>query len=87
MTVLEMKKLILSKIRGIFKDDHPILKSDEELNKNILLQIVDNLPYYIEGKYTKRKANCEFCKERHAQIDTCDIKLDKLSGNSEEGCR
>jgi len=57
------------------------------LNKGIILHIVDNLPYYIEGKYTKRKALCEFCKERHNSADTCDLQIDKLSGNSEEGSK
>jgi hypothetical protein len=28
MTILEVKQLILSKIRNIYKDDNPIFKSD-----------------------------------------------------------
>jgi hypothetical protein len=85
MTVLDVKKLILSKVKSIFKEDSAVLKSDEELNKNILLQIYDNLPYFYESKYSKKKATCEFCRDRHNQAYTCDIKIDKLSGNSDEG--
>ena len=44
MTILDIKKLILCKVKSIFKDDSPIHNSDDELNKNILLQIYDNLP-------------------------------------------
>ena len=73
MTILEIKQLILNKVKNIYKDDNSIFKSDTDLNKNILLHIVDNLPYYIEGKYTKRKALCEFCKDRHNSSDTCDL--------------
>ncbi len=86
-TMLDIKKLILKKVRYLFKDDNPVFKSDEELNRSIILHVADNLPYYIEGKYTKRKANCEFCRDRHIQTDTCDARIDKLSGNSDEGCR
>ena len=56
MTILQMKKRILERIRYIYKDDSPVLESDEQLNSCILLQIVDNLPYYQEGKYSRRKA-------------------------------
>ena len=62
MTILEIKKLIFEKVKFIFKNDK---QSDEEINKNLLLHVVDNLPYYIEGKYTKKKAVCEFCREKH----------------------
>lgn len=39
------------------------------------------------SKNSSRRATCEFCNERHGQAETCDIKINKVSGNSEEGCK
>lgn len=41
----------------------------------------------MQGKYSRRKATCEFCNDLHGQHDSCDIKIRKVSGNSEEGAR
>ena len=88
MSILEIKKSIYQKIKNIYKEDHPIHSgSDEELHKCIHLQVVDNLPMHVEGKYNRRKAQCEYCHQSHGQADTCDLKLDKLSANSEEGSK
>jgi peptide subunit release factor 1 (eRF1) len=76
MTILDIKKMIFEKVKYIFKSDCPIYKSEEELNKNIILHIVDNLPLYQDSKYSRRKVLCEFCKNTHGQADTCDIKID-----------
>lgn len=45
MTVLDMKKLIFSKVKYVFNKTSSIHDSDEELNKHLLLHIVDNLPF------------------------------------------
>lgn len=37
------------------------------------------------SRYSRRKAPCEFCNESGGHHDTCDIKINKVSGNSEEG--
>ncbi len=84
MTMLEVKKMIYNQIKCIYKEE---FKDDSEINRNIILHIYDNLPMEQEGKYTKRKALCEFCKDKHGSADTCDIKINKVSANSEEGCK
>lgn len=85
MTIIQLKKFIYTKIRNVYKEDHPIHKLDpEELNRCILLHVVDNLPIVSE-KFSKRKAMCEFCKGSHGQADTCDLKINKVSANSIEG--
>ena len=48
---------------------------------------MDNLPFERDSKYTKRKAVCEFCKDKHYQASTCDLKIDKTSANNEEGSK
>jgi len=39
------------------------------------------------GRYSSRKAMCEFCNDRHGSADSCDIKINNVSGNSEEGAK
>lgn len=84
MTIIELKKMIYEKIKHIYKDP---LKDEGDINRCILLHIFDNLPMERVGKYTNRKATCEFCNEKHGSADTCDIKINKISANSEEGCK
>jgi hypothetical protein len=43
MTILDIKKMMYEKIKYIYKEG---FRSDEELNKNLLLQMFDNLPLY-----------------------------------------
>lgn len=83
MNMLDLKRYIYSKIQCIYKSP---LKDDNDINRCILLHIVDNLPKERGGR---RKAQCEFCGEKggHGSADTCDIKINKVSGNSEEGVK
>ena len=53
MTMLEVKQLIYSKIKQIFKDP---LKDNEDINRFILLHIYDNLPMERVGKYSNKRA-------------------------------
>ena len=90
MTIMEIKKHLFSKIKYAFKSDHLIHQDgpegEKEINRCLILHIYDNLPFFTESKYSRRKAQCEFCKSNHTQADTCDIKIGALSANSEEGC-
>lgn len=52
MTIYEAKKMIYEKIKAIFKQE---LQDENEINKNILFHVVDNLPMERDGKYSKRK--------------------------------
>lgn len=57
MTILELKKHFYNtQLKHIYKQDHPIHDSEAELNKCIVFQVYDNLPYYTESKYSRRKA-------------------------------
>lgn len=56
MTILDIKKYFVSKVKYIFKNQENRFESDEDLNKNILIHIVDNLPYERTGSYSSRKA-------------------------------
>jgi len=51
------------------------------------LHIYDNLPYFIDKRRYKTKANCEFCKANHGLNNTCDLKVGEISANSTEGVR
>ncbi len=62
MTIFELKRLIYANIKPIFKED---LENENEINRYIAIHVFDNLPTIKEGKYNKRKADCEFCKEKH----------------------
>jgi hypothetical protein len=65
MTIMEVKRFMYKKISAVFKEGDKKFKNDQELNDNILLHIFDNLPYERTGQYSQRKAQCEFCDERH----------------------
>eukprot|EP00347_Sterkiella_histriomuscorum_P020920 403335950 len=82
MTMMQLKRKIHEQVKSIFKNP---LTDDSDINRSIMLHIVDNLPYVMAGKYNRKKATCEFCNDQHGQHDTCDIKINKISGNSEEG--
>lgn len=84
MTILELKKMIYELIKPIYKEQ---LKDDNDINRYIAVHVIDNLPSIKEGKYTKRKADCEFCKEKHGQANTCDLKLKGMSANNDEGAK
>ena len=48
LTILEVKKLIFSNIKHIYKDGHPIndpVTQDQEINKCLVFHVFDNLPY------------------------------------------
>lgn len=87
MTIIDIKKYVIDKVKYIFKKQGERFESDEELNKCILIHVVDNLPYERHGMYSQRKAQCEFCEQPHGQADTCDLRIGKLSANSDEGSK
>jgi hypothetical protein len=62
MTILDIKKFIVEKVKYLFKKQGERFESEEELNKCILIHVVDNLPYERTGSYSSRKAKCEFCE-------------------------
>lgn len=65
MTVLDIKKMIFEKVSHIYKKGSKQFEDDSLLNQNILLHIVDNLPFERYGKYSSKKAVCEFCNSPH----------------------
>jgi len=57
-TLLDVKKLIVEKMGGIFKSEP---ENDEMLNSMVEVHVRDNLPMVMMGKYTRTRAECEFC--------------------------
>lgn len=45
MTILDLKKFIVNKLKSIIKDWEELLSSNELLNETIHIQVYDNLPY------------------------------------------
>ena len=86
MTILDIKKMIFQKVKYIYKEDSVVFRSDDDLNKNLIIQLFDNLPYIQESKYSKRRATCEFCKDKHGGNYTCEIKINGIFANSDDGC-
>ncbi len=59
LTIIEMKKLIFSKVKHMYKEGSPILEedADAEINRSLIFHVFDNLPMVSEGKYqTRRRA-------------------------------
>ena len=63
------------------------MKTDEEINEKILIHIYDNLPYDRSSNYSYYRVPCDFCEQKHGQADTCDLKVNKVSGNNFEGAK
>lgn len=58
MTILQVKRKIYEKIRGVFKKP---IEDDEELNTAIVVHLENNLPLMnITSKYYKERPPCEF---------------------------
>lgn len=57
-TIMDVKRHILSKMRGIFEKAPT---NDEELNEMLEVHVSENLPLIKKGKYHRQKAECEFC--------------------------
>ena len=78
-TVMDVKRLILRKMRGIFESEP---EDDEALNKMIEVHVRENLPMVLVGKYTRQRANCEYCGQRHGFRDEyCDLKIGDMEVN------
>lgn len=59
-TMLDIKKQIAKKYE-VFMKNNEGLDSDELINENITIQIENNLPLVMKGRYSKVRADCEFC--------------------------
>jgi hypothetical protein len=64
MSILDIKMLIYEKIKYAFKDSTK-LKTDKDINLNIMIHIYENLPLEKVSNYHSRRAVCEFCEEKH----------------------
>ena len=53
MTIMDVKRLILDKMRGIFT---VAPENDEELNSIVQVHVKENLPMIQQGKYNKTRA-------------------------------
>lgn len=53
MTIMDVKRLILDKMRGIFT---VAPENDEELNSIVQVHVKENLPMIQQGKYQKTRA-------------------------------
>ncbi len=79
-TLMDIKRLILEKMRGIFENEP---EDDEELNNMIEVHVRENLPMVKKGAYTRTKADCEFCGEKHSFRDEyCDLKINDEEVNA-----
>lgn len=66
-------------MRGIF-DEVPA--NDEDLNKLIEVHVRENCPMIKKGMYTRVRANCEFCGDKHMSTEEyCDLKLNGVEVN------
>ena len=64
MTIMQLKKMIYEKVKYIYKEGTGA-KDEEDINRFIILHVVDNLPMIQSGKYSRRRATCEFCEDNH----------------------
>lgn len=70
-SVQSIKEDILAYIGEIFTQE-----GLKEEGSPIELQVRDNLPMIEEGKYVRRRATCEFCKEKHDSVtDHCELEV------------
>lgn len=84
-TIMEVKKQLAQHLKHIYEEE---FESDEQINKLIEVYVRDNNPMIQKGKYTRQKAECEFCKDVHTSREVfCDLTLDKVNGNTFEGAQ
>ena len=49
----------------------------------IEIQVRENLPLIKKGSYTRTRADCEFCGEKHTyKDDYCELTFDGVESNS-----
>jgi len=56
-----------------------------ELSKGVKLKIANNLPEFEISKWEKRQDDCEFCLSSHSSKKHCEIVINGVEANSEEG--
>lgn len=85
-TIMDVKRLVKEKMRGIWET---VPETDEELNQVIEVHVKENLPMVKQGMYTRTRAVCEYCDEKHGYKDEyCDLKIDDVEVNeSVESCQ
>ena len=86
-SMLDLKKKIFKRIQLIFKKPKQGDFTDDWINKALILYIKDTCPELQTSSYSSKKANCEFCGNRHnIRDDICDVKSKhfKKDGNSFE---
>lgn len=78
-SIMDVKRVILDRMRGIFAEAPA---DDEELNEMVQVHVRENLPMVKKGMYTRTRADCEFCGEKHAYKDElCDLQFDDVESN------
>jgi len=66
-------------MRGIFEE---VPEDDAALNALIEVHVNCNSPMVKHGMYTRTRALCEFCGDKHAMRDEyCDLKLNEVEVN------
>ena len=66
-------------MRGIFEE---VPEDDAALNALIEVHVSCNSPMVKQGMYTRTRAQCEFCGDKHAMREEyCDLKLDEVEVN------
>lgn len=86
-SMLDLKKKIFKRIQFIFKKPKQGDFTDEWINKALILHNKDTCPEIQSSSYSSKKAQCEFCGNRHnLRDDICDIRTKnfKKDGNTLE---
>ena len=86
-SVIDMKKQVFERIRGVFPDGGE--NTEEYINTNIILHIKDSTHYDRTAGPTRRKRVCEFCGRRHnSRDDICNVRSAEVeNGNDLEGAK
>ena len=80
-TLLDVKRKIYELVKGAFYEE---LKSDEEIHSKIEVHVKENLPIIPSGTYTKTRAKCEFCGDKHGyREEYCELKIDEQDVNED----
>ena len=78
-TIMDVKRLILEKMRGIFEK---VPEDDETLNEIVQVHIQNNLPMIKTGTYIKERAKCEFAGRKLSyKEDYSELKFDDVDVN------
>ena len=79
MTIMDVKRLILDRMHGIFTEE----PNEEELNEMVELHVRENLPMIKKGMYTRTRADCEFCGQKMGyREEYCDLTFDDIKTNT-----